>query len=140
MPIPYILLTGFYCFLIFQNSAVSDPFPMDVDLPFNDKFAHAVVFGGLCGLVSLGMSRATKTPAFAVLILVPVLFTTAYGLTDEIHQRNVPFRTFDLFDLLADFVGATIMQSILVLHWSWTRRRARLDGRHSQDSATSNAV
>ena len=36
------------------------------------------------------------------------LLATAYGATDELHQRYVPFRSSDPFDLLADGVGAML--------------------------------
>lgn len=121
MPLHYILLTGLYCFLIFENSAVSDPLPVDVEIPFGDKAAHAVVFGGLSGIIALGMGRSASTaPRWAILI-VPVIFATGYGLTDEIHQLYVPGRSFEWADLLADFLGATAVQVLLVFHWRRTR-------------------
>ncbi len=140
MPIPYILLTGLYCFLIFQNSAAPDPLPVEVTVPFNDKFAHAVMFGGLCALVSMGMSRPPRKVSFAALVVLPVLFTTAYGLTDEIHQLYVPQRSFELADLLADFLGACIAQTVLVLHWkrAWNRRPSEAANQTGK-SATSDA-
>jgi VanZ family protein len=120
MPLHYIVLTGFYCFLIFVNSAASDPLPVGVDLPFGDKAAHAVVFGGLCGLVALGMQCKSRNGTSWILAIVPVLFATAYGLTDEIHQLYVPDRSFEWADLLADFLGAVAVQTVLTLHWRRT--------------------
>lgn len=121
MPFPYILLAGLYCFLIFENSAASDPFPMDVPLLIGDKVVHAIMFGGLCGVVSLGMRRSDRNASWWSLIAIPILFATAYGVTDEIHQTYVPDRTFEYADLLADFSGACIVQLVLVLHW-WRGR------------------
>jgi len=137
MPISYILLTGFYCFLIFENSAVSDPIPVDITFPFADKLAHAVLYGGLCAIVSVGMSRPPRTVSWRVLALVPILFATAYGITDEIHQRYVPHRTFDYADMVADFFGAAAAQSILLLHWSRIRHR---DNAHSRSRADAGAT
>jgi len=124
MSLPYILLTGLYCFLIFENSAVSDPLPVDMSLPFGDKLAHAVVFGGLCGIVSMGMSRPPRIVAWQALVVVPVLFATAYGITDEIHQLYVPLRSFEYADMFADFFGAFAVQLVLVSHWWRIRHRA----------------
>lgn len=125
MPLPYILLTGFYCFLIFQNSSVSDPLPPDIDLPFGDKFAHFVVYGGLCGLVAIGLSRPPRRVDGWTLAAVPILFTVAYGMTDEIHQLYVPGRSFELADLLADAGGAIAVQAILLVHWRNQRAKQR---------------
>ncbi len=127
MPFPYILLAGLYCFLIFENSSVADPLPMDVALPISDKIIHAMVFGGLCGIVSLGMRRSGRKAPWRLLIALPILFATAYGVSDEIHQRFVPGRTFEYADMFADFSGACIVQLVLVFHW-WRGRHKALGG------------
>tara|TARA_B100001123_G_scaffold446138_1_gene599636 strand:+ start:9177 stop:9470 length:294 start_codon:yes stop_codon:yes gene_type:complete len=41
-----------------------------------------------------------------------------YGLTDEFHQTFVPGRVADVYDLLADTVGAIIG---LFVVWTWSR-------------------
>jgi VanZ family protein len=81
---------------------------------------HFALFGGLAGLVALGLVRSNG-PALPrrALILWPVAFATLYGLTDEIHQLFVPQRTFDLLDLLADAAGATIFSGGFA---AWTAR------------------
>jgi VanZ family protein len=121
VPFPYILLTGLYCFLIYHNSSVADPFPMRADLPIGDKTAHLVVFGGLCALVSLGMSRGSAH-SWRVLAAAPVLFTALYGLSDEIHQYFVPGRSSEWGDWLADVTGALLAQGFLLAYWRWRRR------------------
>ena len=120
MPLPYILLTGLYCFLIFHNSSVADPFPVDVDLPLGDNFAHLVVFGGLCALVSMGMSRGGA--AWRVRAILPIAFTALYGLSDEVHQYFVPGRSAEVGDWLADVGGAILAQAFLLAYWEWQRR------------------
>ena len=50
--------------------------------------------------------RAYKTKnAF----LLSILFSTLYGLTDEIHQLFVPGRAFELKDILIDFLGSCLI-------------------------------
>ena len=44
-------------------------------------------------------------PAVVLMVLI-LMITTAYGLTDEFHQRFVPGRTADVRDLAADTIGA----------------------------------
>ena len=41
------------------------------------------------------------------LIVLAVIFATLYGASDEIHQIFVPARSADIFDFLADFIGAS---------------------------------
>ena len=117
MPFPYILLAGLYCFLIFENSAVADPLPMDVALPISDKVIHGIVFGGLCAIISLGMRRSDRAVSWRTLIVLPVLFATAYGVSDEVHQSFVPGRSYEYGDMLADFLGACIAQLVLIANW-----------------------
>lgn len=108
---PYILAIALYCGVIFYLSSQSDlptpPVPW-FDWPGADKLEHLLVFGGLAAVFAFGLHRSNDVlrPAFA--LGLPIAFTTLYGLTDEIHQLFVPHRTFDLFDLLADAIGATI--------------------------------
>jgi len=44
-----------------------------------------------------------------------LLFTIIYGATDEIHQYFVPNRDSDVFDWLADVVGALVGYLILII-------------------------
>jgi VanZ family protein len=90
--------------IIFGLSSLSDlpaP-PTGVD----DKTEHFLAYAGL-GLLAV---RATSGATFAGLTAPAAAsawaLATAYGLTDEIHQRFVPGRTFDLLDWRADALGA----------------------------------
>jgi VanZ family protein len=116
----YIVFTVLYCAGIFWLS--SQPVPLDVKPPFPgaDKVAHALLYAGLAGIVSVGLHRSPGPRASGAQHLVPIVFALVYGLSDEIHQIFVPNRSFDLLDLLADLVGAAAMQAIL---WAVWRRR-----------------
>ncbi len=47
---------------------------------------------------------------------------TAYGVLDELHQRHVPGRNADPFDVLVDFLGATTFVLLIPrLADRWTR-------------------
>lgn len=41
-------------------------------------------------------------------ILFSLIAAILYGLSDEIHQRYVPGRVFDVLDILADSLGALL--------------------------------
>ena len=64
--------------------------------PGADKVAHALLFAGQAATL-----RFAGLPARAAF-----LAAVAWGATDELHQRTVPGRTADPFDLLADAFGA----------------------------------
>jgi len=88
-----------------------------------DKLAHGFVFGTLAILVlwALRGTRFDRRPWFAVALAVVI--ATAYGVSDEFHQRFVPFRSPDVFDVIADGAGALLGAVVFSL---WTRRRSRM--------------
>jgi VanZ family protein len=82
--------------------------------PQMDKLIHAVEFG----LFSVFFFRAIqvsflKTPVL-YLILITVIVSILYGALDEYHQFFTPFRTADVFDLLADAVGVLVAQGVIL--------------------------
>jgi VanZ family protein len=90
--------------------------------PGTDKVVHGLVYALLGGLVA--RSRGLRSPGWSSLRLVvwSTLFTAAYGLSDEIHQRFVPGRRFELLDLAADGVGGLVGALLMALA---LRRRGR---------------
>lgn len=109
----YICATVLYCGLIFLLSSQSGPPAADwgfLALPGVDKLVHSVLYAGLAAFVSVGIWRSNETIRASLHFWIPVAFALIYGLSDEIHQIYVPERTFDWLDLLADGVGATIVQ------------------------------
>ena len=74
-----------------------------------DKVAHAVSFGVLALLFYLATGRA----------LLSVLLASLYGVTDEFHQSLVPGRVADLFDWVADTLGAELAVSAVLLLTRW---------------------
>lgn len=118
----YWFLTVLYCAGLFVLSSDSTPYQMDNVFPAQDKLAHMVLFGGLSLVVAVGLRRAgTGTARFQ--FLAPVLFVIFYGFTDEIHQYFVPNRHFELLDIVADTVGALLVQS-LVVAMLWAKGKA----------------
>lgn len=82
-------------------------------IPFGDKAAHAGAYGLLAFFFWLALRRA----------VLPIVLSTLYGVSDELHQAFVPGRSLDPFDLLADAAGACLfMLAVSYL----TRRRAKL--------------
>ena len=125
----YTVATLLYCGMIFALSSQSEPPAGDwglLDLPGMDKVAHGILYAGLAGLVSLGLWRSNETPRAPVLFWLPILFAVLYGLSDEVHQLYVPGRTFEWMDLLADGLGATMVQVPL---FAYLRLAAKSGGR-----------
>jgi VanZ family protein len=78
-----------------------------VGVPFADKWVHMLVYGLLGGAIARGLLLASRWRGLAAIAIATAL-AIAYGATDEIHQRWVPYRSCDLQDLLADGLGAFI--------------------------------
>lgn len=109
---PYYIACLLYCAMIFWLSNQPDPPSPEIGLPHLDKVAHAILFGGLAALVSLGLHRSGRPHRASVYHLAPVLAVLAYGAFDEIHQYFVPPRTPDILDLVADVTGGLLAQEI----------------------------
>jgi VanZ family protein len=42
------------------------------------------------------------------MLILSILLSFLYGISDEIHQHFVPYRDADLVDVLADMLGAVM--------------------------------
>ncbi|MCJ7773812.1 MAG: VanZ family protein [Desulfobacterales bacterium] len=101
----YWLPIFFYCLLIFIQSSL--PLPQKIPkLPYMDKVFH--FFGyAILGLLFL---RAFRTLWFKdrviLLLLSSIIASIVYGMSDELHQLYVPYRSASLMDIGADTLGS----------------------------------
>lgn len=102
--------------LFWASSRSHLPLP-HLGLGFEDKIAHFCAYGILAFLVHRALTK--PYPLMTSAIIGSGLLSAGYGLSDELHQRSVPGRTFDLWDLVADLAGIG-----LVLLCVWWRGRA----------------
>ncbi len=93
-----------YFWVLFGTSAVLFFSPIQLDEHTGlglDKLVHAGLFALLLYLAWRGFSKQ-RTAAFILLL--------AYGVAVELIQgRYIPHRHFDLFDILADWIGLGIL-------------------------------
>lgn len=105
----FYLFLILYCILIFILSSIpGDKYP-EVNIPSADKLVHTVIYSVLFLLFFYSLklqSKSVKLGKYA--ILFGILFTGAYGATDEFHQLFVRNRSCDLLDWLADLSGALL--------------------------------
>ena len=79
-------------------------------LDFGDKIKHFIGYGALAMLIWRALGDVCpKRRRFWIAIAI----STAYGMTDEFHQRFVPNRCCDILDLTANMVGALCAAAIL---------------------------
>lgn len=96
-----------WCMFIFIASSI----PSDNIPAFNswsDKFVHAGVYAMLCWLTHVAFFHQPMQWLKRHSLLLAVLFTALYGITDEFHQSFTPGRYSDPLDLLADGVGGML--------------------------------
>lgn len=99
-----------YAGLIFYLSSLSDPgayLPEMIGV-VSDKILHAAEYGILGLLCYRAFRYAAGTWAARYAVMLAITASTAYGLSDELHQAFVPLREVDGWDLLMDFVGSSI--------------------------------
>jgi VanZ family protein len=105
-----------YCLAIFIQSSMpaSESLPA---FPQSDKLLHAGAYA-LLGFMFYRAFQTTRIPKTAIfLILISAVSSTAYGISDEVHQYFVTSRTFSLADMLANTVGSFIGAAIGQLLW-----------------------
>lgn len=98
-----------WALLIFELSSQS---LTGFTLPFThfDKLIHIVVYGILCLLLYRAFIHAQEDWWREKAVILSILFSILYGISDEIHQMFVPMRMPDAADLLADGMGAGLSQ------------------------------
>jgi len=70
-------------------------------IPYIDKFLHIALYS----VLALFYCRAHKWQWRTFVFPGTIIFTIAYGISDEIHQYFVPHRNPEITDILADGIG-----------------------------------
>ncbi len=111
-----------YSLLIFFISSLSHPedhFPDPYFWGFeNDKVAHGIEFAVLGILYLRVFQGGLGKSSLSYPALWAILAATLFGISDEFHQYFVPNRDIDLWDVVADFTGATLA----IVAWSYFQR------------------
>jgi len=93
-----------------------------------DKIAHAFLFFVLCWLSWRAFFHQSYFPLLRRHAwLGAFIFTVVYGLLDEFHQRFVPGRASDIYDVMADTGGALLYAVI-----AWMVQRPPYEGEHPE--------
>ena len=100
------------------------PVPQVSGLPPNsDKGMHFVAYAGLAYLLMLRLSAsrslAWKHYAFTLVVIF------SYAVVDELLQRALVYRSYDPYDIMADWIGslmglAAFGGTRLLFGWLWT--------------------
>ena len=105
--IPVLLYAGF----IFYLSSI--PYA-GIAVQMNLSLIHIPEFFILSYLIFRAISREKTDIRHAIILAIVV--SSFYGVTDEIHQIFVPGRAFSVFDIIFNFIGSS-----LILFKFWKR-------------------
>ena len=96
-----------YMVFIFLLSSMPVPRALP-EFAFADKLYHTIEYGILGILVLRALWISMPDRGLRFLFVSTVIFSTFYGLTDEIHQYFVPGRFSSIYDVMADGIGSFI--------------------------------
>ena len=94
-----------YCLLIFIQSSHPSP-DITPRWPYFDKVLHFTAYALLGALFLRAFNTSQIKHQLKLIFTLSVLFSSLYGISDEIHQSFVPYRTADVMDTLADILGS----------------------------------
>ncbi|MEE4608916.1 MAG: VanZ family protein [Desulfobacteraceae bacterium] len=89
-----------------------------------DKMAHMAMYALMAVLLCRALTASPMARRSPLQIaVVAVLFSTLYGIGDELHQSLVPARCADIADVVSDFVGSAAGAAFWAVR---QRRRSRI--------------
>jgi VanZ family protein len=101
--LPVILYAVFIFYLSSQSALVEPDFVSQIS--FKDKIYHIFEYALLSFLILRMLKAYEVKHAYALAIVL----ATAFGVTDELHQLLVPGRFFSILDMMANFIGSSII-------------------------------
>ena len=127
LPLGFFLFISYIIFLA-DTADYNFAFRVVGYIPYGDKICHALLYGTMALLLNYGLSfrRVQLLPHLNVWInknllthikfkdtlantpYVGSLLILTFATLEEMSQYYIPSRTFDLWDLLADFIGVVL--------------------------------
>ena len=107
----YWMPVALYAGAIFFLSAQSHPeehLPSFLLKEVSDKVLHLLEYAVLGALCYRAFRWGLNGQVAARALIIAIVATSLYGVTDEVHQLFVPFRESSWLDWLADTIGAVI--------------------------------
>ena len=109
--------------LIFFLSSQSKLPPLGPPFENKDKVEHFIAYTALWFCIILPLRYGHRL-SLAKSIAIALVLTSAYGASDEFHQRFVPNRSCDVLDWIADTFGGFIAASAYWIYESHRRAKA----------------
>ena len=106
--------------IFFASSMTAVP---DMPAGLNNYTGHMIGYALLAALAFRAFGGATWRGLTMGAAWRAVVLASAYGVTDELHQRFVPGRTPDVYDWFADTAGAALGALLLLALARMVERR-----------------
>jgi VanZ family protein len=71
-----------------------------------DKLLHFACYALLAALFLRAFNTTPLKHNLKLVLILSVLLSALYGISDEIHQSFVPYRSADYMDVLANILGS----------------------------------
>lgn len=94
-----------YCLIIFIQSSCPSPETVP-DIPYLDKLLHFSAYAVLGALFLRAFKTTWLKNNIKLVIILSILASSFYGISDELHQYFIPCRNADIMDVLADILGS----------------------------------
>ena len=103
----------FITFIIFLADTADHNFAFRLigHIPYGDKVMHAVLYGTMALFLNFGLNYK-HFKFLGVYLQVGAIAVLVFATIEEISQYWIASRTFDLGDLLADFIGVILFSFI----------------------------
>ena len=123
LPLSFFIFIGYIIFLA-DTADYNFAFRIVGHIPYGDKMCHALLYGMMAFLLNYGLdSRRVgflthkggqeyspckwNIPLGSIIVLI-------FAILEECSQYYIPSRTFDLWDLGADFVGVVLFSFVRI--------------------------
>ena len=100
-----LILTVLFCAIIFIQSSYPAPETLP-KFPFMDKILHFLGYAFLGALFYRTFESAPCQMNIQLAMVMAMVASPLYGITDEIHQYFVPYRQADIMDAAVDGIGS----------------------------------
>ncbi len=112
----WLPLFGYMVFIFIFSS---EPAPEEIPDIWNiDKLMHFMAYGILSILWLRALKRHWREIRNKQLLFLSFLFATLYGISNEIYQHFIPYRTASIADAVANGLGAYLFP-FLYIKFPW---------------------
>ncbi|MDM5272383.1 VanZ family protein [Sulfurovum sp. zt1-1] len=110
LPLSFFIFISWIIFLA-DSANYNFAFYVVGGIPYGDKMAHALLYGMMALLLNYGLKFKSFSFKWQRIQLGSILIFL-FAAIEEFSQYFIASRTFDLYDLLADFIGIVFFSLI----------------------------